>query len=156
MLFWYHKIMNKNLPKKAKDIKGAVAIAELRRAHYIIIVLAISLAGIIAITANYKLDLSMPLSIITVVLLSLVALISLATTATHTIFVPFPSIWRHFFPRPVLAPVQKFNAIKQPPFRFRCKLLTFTDFVDLLRGGIVARLLGIVEIWGVPVRNRAG
>lgn len=79
MLFWYHKIMNKNLPKKAKDIKGAVAIAELRRAHYIIVILAISLAVIIAVTTNYKLDLSVPLSIITVILLSLVALISLAT-----------------------------------------------------------------------------
>lgn len=81
--------------------------------------------------------------------------LTLATTATHTVFVPFPSIWRRFSPRPVLAPVQKFNAIKQPPFRFRCKLLTFTDFVDLLSGGIVARLWEIVEIWGVSVRNRA-
>lgn len=71
--------MNKNLPKKAKDIKGVVAIAELRRAHYIIVILAISLAAIIAVTTNYKLDLSVPLSIITVTLLSLVALISLAT-----------------------------------------------------------------------------
>lgn len=79
----------------------------------------------------------------------------LATLAAPAIFAPFPSIWRHFSPRPVLAPVQKFNAIKQPPFRFRCKLLTFTDFADLLRGGIVARLWEIVEILGVSVRNRA-
>lgn len=77
------------------------------------------------------------------------------TIAAPAIFAPFPAIWRRFSLRPVLAPVQKFNAIKQPPFRFRCKLLTFTDFADLLRGGIVARLWEIVEIWGVSVRNRA-
>lgn len=83
-------------------------------------------------------------------------LLHFPTLAAPAIFAPFPSIWRHFSPRPVLAPVQKFDAIKQPPFRFRCKLLTFTDFADLLRGGIVARLWEIVEIWGVSVRNRAG
>ena len=57
------------------------------------------------------------------VLYSLPALIYFATTATHTIFVPFPSIWRHFSPRPVLAPVQKFNAVKSASFcriRDRC------------------------------------
>lgn len=78
-----------------------------------------------------------------------------STAATLARFAPFPSIWRRFSSCPVLVPVQKFNAIKQPPFRFRCKLLTFTDFVDLFRGGIVARLWQIVEIWGVSVRNRA-
>ena len=83
-------------------------------------------------------------------------LLHFATLAAPAIFAPFPSIWRPFSPCLVLAPVQKFNAVKQPPFRFRCKLLTFTDFVDLLSGGIVARLLGIVEIWGASVRNRAG
>lgn len=30
--------------------------------------------------------------------------------------VPFPSIWRHLSPRPVLAPVQKFNAVKSASF----------------------------------------
>lgn len=78
-----------------------------------------------------------------------------STAATLARFAPFPSIWRRFSSRPVLVPVQKFNAIKQPPFRFRCKLLTFTDFFDLLSGGMVIRLLEIVEIWGVSVRNTA-
>lgn len=83
-------------------------------------------------------------------------LLHFSTLAAPAIFAPFPSIWRPFSPCLVLAPVQKFNAIKQPPFRFRCKLLTFTDFVDLLSGGITARIWEIVEIWGVSVRNRAG
>lgn len=86
---------------------------------------------------------------------ALLLLLHFPTLAAPAIFAPFPSIWWHFSPCPVLAPVQKFNAIKQSPFRFRCKLPTFTDFVDLLRGGIVARLWEIVEIWGVSVRNRA-
>ena len=34
------------------------------------------------------------------------------TLAAPAIFAPFPAIWRHFSPRPVLALVQKFNAIK--------------------------------------------
>ena len=38
------------------------------------------------------------------------------TLAAPAIFAPFPSIWRHFSPRPVLAPVQKFNAIKSASF----------------------------------------
>lgn len=76
-------------------------------------------------------------------------LLHFPTLAAPAIFAPFPAIWRRFSPCLVLAPVQKFNAIKQPPFRFRCKLLTFTDFVDLSPGGMVIRLLEIVEIWGV-------
>lgn len=80
---------------------------------------------------------------------ALLSLLHFPTLAAPTIFAPFPAIWRHFSPHPVLTHVQKFNAIKQPPFRFRCKLLTFTDFVDLLSGGITARLWQIVEIWGV-------
>lgn len=47
----------------------------------------------------------------------------LATLAAPAIFAPFPSIWRHFSPRPILAPVQKFNAIKSASFcriRDRC------------------------------------
>lgn len=82
-------------------------------------------------------------------------LLHFPTLAAPAILAPFPSIWRPFSPCPVLTPVQKFNAIKQPPFRFRCKLLTFTDFVDLLSGGITARIWEIVEIWGVSVRNTA-
>lgn len=86
---------------------------------------------------------------------ALLLLLHFPTLAAPAIFAPFPSIWRRFSSCPVLVPVQKFNAIKQPPFRFRCKLLTFTDFVDLSPGGMVIRLLEIVEIWGVSVRNTA-
>lgn len=80
-------------------------------------------------------------------------LLHFPTLAAPAIFAPFPSIWRHFSPRPVLAPVQKFNAIKSASFCVSvarcCNLLQFTHFADLLRGGIVARLWEIVEIWGV-------
>lgn len=41
------------------------------------------------------------------------------TLAAPAILAPFPSTWRRFSSCPVLVPVQRFNAIKQPPFRFR-------------------------------------
>lgn len=82
------------------------------------------------------------------------------TRSVSAIFAPFPAIWRHFSPYPVLTPVQKFNAVKSASFCASatrcCNLLLFTHFVDLSPGGMVIRLLGIVEIWGVSVRNRVG
>lgn len=47
---------------------------------------------------------------------ALLLLLHLPTLAAPAIFAPFPSIWRHFSPRPVLAPVQKFNAVKSASF----------------------------------------
>lgn len=90
---------------------------------------------------------------------ALLLLLHFPTLAAPAIFAPFPSIWRPFSPCLVLAPVQKFNAIKSASFCVSatrcCNLLLFTHFVDLFRGGIVARLWQIVEIWGVSVRNTA-
>lgn len=71
--------MNKYLPKKATDIKGPVAIAELRRAHYIIAMLAVSFAGMIALGTAYELQFSAPLGIIAVILLLAVTAVSLGT-----------------------------------------------------------------------------
>ena len=50
-------------------------------------------------------------------------LLHFPTLAAPAIFAPFPAIWRHFPPRPILAPVQKFNAVKSASFcriRDRC------------------------------------
>ena len=71
--------MNKNLPKKAKDIKGAVAISELCRAHWIIIILALSFAAMLCFVSQYEVQFDGSLSTIAVVLLVLVAAISFAT-----------------------------------------------------------------------------
>lgn len=67
------------LPKKAKDIKGAVAIAELRRAHLIIAILAIALAMIIGLVTANEIQLDAALGAVAIVLLSVVALVSLGT-----------------------------------------------------------------------------
>jgi hypothetical protein len=90
---------------------------------------------------------------------ALPSLLHFPALAAPAIFAPFPAIWRHFSPYPVLTPVQKFNAVKSASFCASatrcCNLLLFTHFVDLSPGGMVIRLLGIVEIWGVSVRNTA-
>jgi NADH:ubiquinone oxidoreductase subunit 3 (subunit A) len=67
------------LPKKAKDIKGAVAVAELRRAHYIIAMLAIAFAVMIGFTTAFELQFDATLGIIVVILLLFVAIVSLGT-----------------------------------------------------------------------------
>ena len=58
---------------------------------------------------------------------ALLSLLHFPTLAAPAIFAPFPSIWRRFSPCPILAPVQKFNAIKSASFcRIRdscCNLL---------------------------------
>lgn len=71
--------MNKHLPKKAKDIKGKVAIAELRRAHWTIALLALSFALFIMFVSLYEVQLEQALSLIVAGLLVLVAAVSLAT-----------------------------------------------------------------------------
>ena len=65
---------------------------------------------------------------------ALLLLLHFPALAAPAIFAPFFVDLRPFSPCLVLAPVQKFNAIKQPPFRFRCN------------SSISFR---IVEIWGV-------
>ncbi len=71
--------MNKHLPKKAKDIKGKVAIAELVRAHWIVALLALSFALLVVYASLYEVQLDRVLSLIVAGLLVLVAAVSLAT-----------------------------------------------------------------------------
>lgn len=72
--------MNNYLPKKAKDIKGPVAVAELRRAHLIIAILALAFAVMIAFVSAYEIQFDVVLGATAVVLLMLLALVSLGTT----------------------------------------------------------------------------
>lgn len=67
------------LPKKAKDIKGAVVVAELRRAHYIIALLSIAFAAMIGFTTAFELQFDATLGIVVVILLLFVAIVSLGT-----------------------------------------------------------------------------
>lgn len=71
--------MNKFLPRQAKDIKGAVAIAELKRAHYIIAMLAIAFAVMMALTSAFEVQFDATLGIIVIILLLFVAVVSLGT-----------------------------------------------------------------------------
>ena len=71
--------MNKYLPKKAKDIKGPVAIAELRRAHYIIAILAIAFAVMVGFVSLFEVQFNAILGATAFVLLLLVAIASLGT-----------------------------------------------------------------------------
>jgi membrane glycosyltransferase len=71
--------MNKHFPKTAKDIKGPVAIAELRRAHLIIAVLASAFAATIGFMPIMQLQFDTVLGLILVVLLAIVAVVSLCT-----------------------------------------------------------------------------
>lgn len=47
---------------------------------------------------------------------ALPSLLHFPALAAPAIFAPFPAIWRHFSPYPVLTPVQKFNAVKSASF----------------------------------------
>ncbi len=71
--------MKKYLPKKVKDIKGAVAIAELQRAHIIITILALSFALVLLFVSTFEVQLDTTLGIAVSVLLMLVALASFVT-----------------------------------------------------------------------------
>lgn len=71
--------MNKHLPRKAKDIKGPVAIAELRRAHYIITILAVAFAFVVGLVSLFEVQFDPILGATAFVLLILVAIVSLGT-----------------------------------------------------------------------------
>lgn len=71
--------MQRNFPKKARDIKGAVAIAELRRAHYTIALLAFAFASMMTLVSMYEVKFDAMLGPLVVVLLLFVALVSLGT-----------------------------------------------------------------------------
>lgn len=69
--------MNRKVFRKVKDIKGAVAKQELRRAHAIIGILSLSLAFLLVVGALQPLEFEPVLSIIAAILLGIVAFISL-------------------------------------------------------------------------------
>jgi len=71
--------MNKHLPRKAKDIKGPVAIAELRRAHLIIAILALAFAFVVGFVSLYEVRFDAALGAAAFTLLILVAIASLGT-----------------------------------------------------------------------------
>ena len=71
--------MSNYLPKKTKDIKGPVAIAELRRAHYIIAILSIAFGIIIGFVSVFEIKFDAALGLIAVILLGLLATVSLGT-----------------------------------------------------------------------------
>lgn len=73
--------MKSNLPKSAKDIKGKVALAELKRAHLIIAVLAAALAFVVVVEAVAPISFNLTIAVILAVLLALVAAVSLTTVA---------------------------------------------------------------------------
>lgn len=59
---------------------------------------------------------------------------------------PFPSIWPNFSPRPVLAPVQKFNAIKSASF---CVSVCRVLFILSLKLGPRSDFLPNVVLFGL-------
>lgn len=72
--------MNKSShPRKIKDIKGTVAIAELRRAHYIIAVLSVAFVFILIVNMLMPLEFDVLLGSIASALLLIVAGSSLFT-----------------------------------------------------------------------------
>jgi membrane glycosyltransferase len=71
--------MKTSFPKRAKDIKGAVAIAELKRAHFVIVILATAFAATISFTPILQLQFDTVLGFILVILLAIVAIVSLGT-----------------------------------------------------------------------------
>lgn len=75
----YDGVMNILLPKKAKDIKGAVALAELKRAHAIIAILAFSFAMMLSLSSSYEIKLNAGLGTIAAFLLIVVSIVSLGT-----------------------------------------------------------------------------
>lgn len=71
--------MNILLPRKSKDIKGAVAIAELRRAHYIIAMLAVAFAVMMGLASAFEVQFDATLGILVISMLLFVAIVSLGT-----------------------------------------------------------------------------
>ena len=69
-------------PKKAKDIKGKVAIAELRRAHLIIAILAMAFVFMLILSIAHPLQFDLWLGSVASALLLIVAAVSLATAVS--------------------------------------------------------------------------
>ncbi len=73
---------NKLYPRKAKDIKGKVAIAELRRAHFIIAILAMAFVFMLILSIIHPLQFDLWMGSVASALLLIVAAVSLATAIT--------------------------------------------------------------------------
>lgn len=74
--------MKKKLFHTTKDFKGKVALQELRRAHVIIALLAISLAFVIVSSTYYPIQLNHLLTAIASALLIILAALSLSVACT--------------------------------------------------------------------------
>ena len=70
---------NKRYPKKSSDIKGKVAIAELRRAHYIIAILAMAFVFMLIMSMLQPLQFDLWMGSVASALLLIVSAVSLAT-----------------------------------------------------------------------------
>jgi len=71
--------MNKHLPRKITDIKGKVALAELQRTHYIVVMLAVGLIALLAVQMIQLTGFGFALGVAAVTLLVLLSLMSLVT-----------------------------------------------------------------------------
>jgi len=81
----YSKGMKTKHPRTVKDFKGKVALEELRRAHWIIVILALALAFLIIVTILQPLEFDIVLGSIAAGLLLLVAAVSAAIALRITV-----------------------------------------------------------------------
>lgn len=72
----YSKDMKIKHPRTVKDFKGKVALEELQRAHWIIMVLALALAFLVVVAVVQPLRFDAVLGTVAVILLILVAAVS--------------------------------------------------------------------------------
>lgn len=71
--------MKKKFPRTAKDIKGAVALNELQRAHYIIVMLSLALSFVLVVGATTPIRYDYYLVVAAVTLLTVVGIASFVT-----------------------------------------------------------------------------
>lgn len=71
--------MHKYLPRKITDIKGKTALAELRRTHYIVAILAVAL---IAVLVSNTLEVYFTTPLLTFAAIALLALLTLMSLGT--------------------------------------------------------------------------
>ena len=71
--------MKQLFPQKTQDIKGKIAVAELRRAHAIIAALSIAFSMVIGFVWAFEIQFDATLSIMAISLLTLLAGISIST-----------------------------------------------------------------------------
>ncbi|HCH34190.1 MAG: hypothetical protein UY35_C0005G0027 [Candidatus Saccharibacteria bacterium GW2011_GWC2_48_9] len=71
--------MNKHLPRKITDIKGKVALAELQRTHFIVVMLSIGLIVLLAVHMLQLTGFGFALGVTAVTLLVILSLMSLFT-----------------------------------------------------------------------------